>query len=87
MPLGALCNLYSETMFLSSFHLIFNPVDEKNKSSSSEHDPLTPCNMRLTPCNMRKIFHGYFNVNWMGIFLGIYYKWIFQVFWVCLQGK
>ena len=31
----------------------------QNKSSSSEHDSLTPCNMHLTPCNMKKILHGY----------------------------
>ena len=29
----------------------------QNKSSSSERDFLTPCNMHLTPCNMQKILH------------------------------
>ena len=43
----------------------------ENKSSSSERDSLTPCNMHLTPCNMQKILHGYSNANLMGISLGI----------------
>ena len=43
----------------------------QNKSSSSERDFLTPCNMHLTPCNMQKILHGYSSAKWMGIFLGI----------------
>ena len=35
----------------------------QNKSSSSERDSLTPCNMHLTPCNMQKILHGYIGVG------------------------
>ena len=31
----------------------------QNKSSYSERDSLTPCNMHMTPCNMQKILHGY----------------------------
>ena len=31
----------------------------QNKSSSSEHDSLPPCNMHLIPCNMQKILQAY----------------------------
>ena len=43
----------------------------QNKSSSSERDSLTPCNMHLTLCNMQKILHGYSSAKQMGIFLGM----------------
>ena len=43
----------------------------QNKSSSSERDSLTLCNMHLTPCNMQKILHGYSSAKWLGVFLGI----------------
>ena len=51
-----------------SFYSFFNccrrqdgcPIfSSQNKSSSSERDSLTPCNMHLTLCNMQKILHGY----------------------------
>ena len=35
----------------------------QNKSSSSEQDSFTPCNMHLTPRNMQKILHGYFSAK------------------------
>ena len=43
----------------------------QTKSSSSERDFLTPCNMHLTPCNMQKILHVYSSAKWMRIYIGI----------------
>ena len=40
--------------FLSIDKMAANVSFSQNKSSSSERDSLTPCNMHLTPCNMKK---------------------------------
>ena len=59
-----LCNLYSDfdTAVFSLLGIKLLSTTSwcrtfllQNKSSSSERDPLTPCNMHLTPCNMQKI--------------------------------
>ena len=37
----------------------------QNKSSSSERDSLTPCNMHLTPCNIVRLLNLYCDIYGM----------------------